>query len=571
MKKFVLLFFISISLIASCGSSSDDSSSNRNDEDTVVKTDADGGDQAGSDIDNDTVSDATVDPESDEDHSDGSDTNYDDSDETDEENHDVELSDDDTSAESEKDDDTPAGDCSSFDSDDAVVKNGSFEHWNSSSPNSWVGSKTNVGAELGDNVSEINEYSKSSKSCATSCQLVNRGDKHARLTTAGRSMKSGEYTCSYWVRGNGEIRNGFYDGESFSSYSGYTLSAGNEWKKILYSFKLNADVEDSFELIFSFRNTGAENDDLQIDDVACERTPEFCDTVTCDEWETCSNQEKACVAVEGRCNDKSDCNEWEQCSGDHTCELTEGRCNSTADCDVDGGSPVCDKSTHSCVAGDPCAGVVCDSWKECDPNTALCVLSDGRCDRTTDCVKSLPACRGEDHTCVAADDQSNVIKNGGFEQWDIFTVPYHGDDNNLPISWYGLDFEGGDNTAKTEMKPEFVVQEKTVVHSGSSALQINFTKQPADRFTSEGMDIPAGNYSCHYFVKGKGDLRHRWYSKQGWAKDTEFVSIDSSDWVEIPFKMNFATPARAFRFIFYVSNTVAPNHIIIDDLVCTAY
>ena len=39
----------------------------------------------------------------------------------------------------------------------------------------------------------------------------------------------------------------------------------------------------------------------------------------------------------------------------------------------------------------------------------------------------------------------------------------------------------------------------------------------APRFTSEEFDVPAGDYTCAYWVRGKGSFRHRTYSTAGWS------------------------------------------------------
>jgi len=454
-------------------------------------------------------------------------------------------------------------DCSSFSAENALIKNGSFMEWQDGFPLSWYGTKTST-----ENDFLIYEF-KSGHSCGSALKLENESSNHRRFTTEAVSFIAGEYNCSFWAKGSGEIRGGFYDGDF--DYGSWDFVTREEWKEHTYSFKLNEDVTDIFEFILSVKNTGSDMDHLQIDDVVCERADEFCDTVTCDEWQVCSNEEKKCVTAEGRCGESGECNEWEECSTGNYCTTKDGRCNSTAECDVNSDKPVCDLPSHSCIAGDPCAGVTCDEWKECNPDTALCVLSEGRCVKTIDCKALLPACDSAAHNCVGSESAVNIFPNGNFEAWDTYDIPYQGE-HLLPDYWYGLDFLGGDNTGSTEIAADKVIRIDSGAHTGSYALQIVFPGMPADRFTSEGFTVPVGNYSCHYFVKGKGDIRHRWYSKMGWSTNTEFVAIDSAEWVQMPFEMSFPGGASAFRFIIYASNTVeASGHLQIDDVVCTAH
>ena len=71
-------------------------------------------------------------------------------------------------------------------------------------------------------------------------------------------------------------------------------------------------------------------------------------------------------------------------------------------------------------------------------------------------------------------------------------------------------------------------------------------------------------------MRGKGNYKHRYYSSFGWAKDTDWLSVDSLEWQERSFEMYFDGNVRKFRFIFYVSHTDASkDHVQIDDLACT--
>ncbi len=575
MKKLFLLLIGAVFVLTAC----DDATGIKNDtdlltaDDDTVLNDTDIEENDIENEDNDAVSDTDLaDEENDTENEDSDITPLDEDSEIDEdtvteEENDIETEDSDVvvdeEADTEADEDTATpdedsviGECDSYESETVLIKNGSFTKWSEGKPDSWVGVKTSL--------SSISN-SLDGKSCGGSVELINNADKNLRFTTAAQAMKHGKYNCSYFVKGTGEIRNAYYDGDGFSNYSSY-IPADTEWKELTYSFNLADDIADGFELIFSLRNTG-ETAGILLDNVKCTRAPEYCDTTTCDEWEECSNTEEKCIPLEERCNENSDCNEWEECNNEHYCVPAQGKCNTTADCPYPGETPKCDTANHTCVAGDPCENVTCDEWKECKPETALCVLSENRCIKTTDCLGTLPACDTANHTCVSANNAVNVIPNGSFEAWDVYSIPYYGD-NLIPDYWYGINFTGDDNTGNTEIDPAAIIQ-STDAHTGSYALKINFPGMPAERFTSEGVDIPLGNYSCHYFVKGKGDFRHRWYSKLGWATNTDFTSIDSVNWIEVPFTMNFTGQATDFRFIFYVSNTDNDNQIIIDDLVCT--
>jgi hypothetical protein len=434
-----------------------------------------------------------------------------------------------------------------------VIPNPSFEFWTDDLPDSWKGPASNLFAD------EILDYTIATHEGSHACQLINPGDSHKRFTTAAFDLADGNYACRFWVRGKGEIRNGFYNND-YSNYSAYQQIDSLDWQPIYWDFNLDKDAS-KFELIFSVRGTDASQDHLQLDDVFCRRNPEPCDEVVCENWEACNQETLECKPLFGRCNLESDCNEWQSCDGNHTCVLDQGRCITTADCDVNSASPVCDQDSHSCIAGDPCQGVTCVEWRECDPDTALCVLSQGHCESTADCIGDLPACDGQTRSCVSGDHPANIVPNGGFESWSMTNIPYHGD-YLIPDGWYGLATPGD-----TEIDPSRVLQYSTNPHSGNYACQL-IQDGIAERFASESFDIAPGEYTCAYWLRGKGNFRHRHLSSAGWSPYTEHFEIDSDEWIQTVFSLT--GNITDFRFILYASYTdEAREHIQVDDLVCT--
>ncbi len=376
-----------------------------------------------------------------------------------------------------------------------VIANPGFEYWSDGLPDAWKGEATNIGDDA------ISDIVTSPHGGAHACALSNPSSTHKRFSTAAFSLADGYYDCTYWVRGAGEVRNATYNGSSYGTYSSYSTVDSPNWKQISWGFNLHGDA-DAFELVCSVRSTNASSGNLQIDDVSCIRRPEPCDQVTCPEWAACDPGTVACKPKYGRCGTASDCQSWQQCDGTNTCVLAPGRCNNTADCDVASSTPVCDKATHTCVAGDPCAGVVCDEWKQCNPDTALCVLKPGRCNTTADCLHDLPACHGATHTCMPSNHSSNIVPNGGFESWSVYYIPYEGD-HLIPDGWYGLDIPGS-----TEIDPERVLPYSAHPHTGALALQL-IQDGIAERFTSELFNVPPGKHTCVLWVRGKGTFRHR--------------------------------------------------------------
>lgn len=435
-----------------------------------------------------------------------------------------------------------------------VLLNGSFEEWQGPLPVSWMGDQTNI------TIDNVLAYTASAHDGAKACQLINTSTTHKRFTSRPMSARAGRYQCTYWTRGHGEIRNARFDTD-FSSYSSYTLVNSADWQRLHYDFTLTADVFDTFELIFSVRSTQEDREHLQIDDVFCVRLPQPCDEVVCDPWAKCNNTTVQCEALPGRCVDNVDCPSWAECGSDHFCQPLPDRCTETIHCSDTPDTPVCNTVTHSCEPGDPCAGVTCEAWRECSPTSGTCVLRDGYCHTTADCTAALPACDTTTHLCEAVNHPSNIIPNGGFETWSEFQVPYQGP-FLLPDSWYGLDIPGS-----TEVLARNVLKYTTHVHSGSAACQLVVTGI-AERFTSEALDIPLGKYTCAYWVRGKGVMRHRYYSTAGWSVYTDFVTVDSETWMPITFKID--GNVRDWRLILYPgSSDPARDHVQVDDVVCT--
>ena len=441
--------------------------------------------------------------------------------------------------------------------DVSVIDNWGFEEWSGALPAMWFGSKSNIPSD------GVQKETARAFEGVNAARLINTSATHRRFTTMEKSLPAGRYACTFQARGTGEVRNAFF-ADDYSSYSAYTTVNTTEWTQLDYTFNLARDVFDTFELIFSVRNTSGEH--LFIDDVRCVRAAEPCDAVSCEAWERCENPTATCEPLSGRCNAAADCNEWQACDETHTCVVAENRCVRHADCAGTPETPVCDIAAHVCVEGDPCAGVTCSHpATSCNPTSGVCELSAGACFTTHDCVGDLPACDPETKRCVSAEHPSNIIRNGGFENWNTYFIPYHGE-HLIPDYWYGLD--NGVADPGTEIKPSRLKPYTSAVHGGSTALQFVVPIQVAERFTTEKFNVASGNYSCSYRVRGHGSIRHRSYSSGGWSPQTDFLSIDSDEWQPVFFRIT--GNVRDWRLFFYPSRSEADrDHLQVDDVVCT--
>ncbi len=424
---------------------------------------------------------------------------------------------------------------------EGLLRNPSFEQWSGGGPEAWMGAENNLFW-----IEEVPGR------CGRACRLINPEESpHQRFTTESLQLSPGYYELSYWVRGEGEIRSGRYDGDH--RYGNYQAIHSQEWQQMEYSFHLAQEIFD-FELIFSVRSAPG----LDLDDVQLIRLAEPCDELECPDWARCDPQSVSCEPLSGRCAEAADCREWQSCE-QNRCVISPGRCSSIEECS--GERPVCDFESHSCIEGDPCAEVECEEWERCNPGNALCGLAPDRCRRSADCLGSLPACNINHHRCESADHQSNIVVNGGFELWELYEIPYRDGEHLLPLGWYGLDF-GADNTGDTEIRPDQI--QRGPGRQGGSSCRLEDPNE-ADRFTSEGFLVPPGHFRCVLWVRGHGQLRIRSYGSNGWHPYTDRFEVNSEEWFQVPFEIR--SNSRDMRIIFYASFT--QDYIYIDDVVCT--
>ena len=443
-----------------------------------------------------------------------------------------------------------------------VVPNWDFEEWELSSPTSWH----SFGIEV-----VVSKNTSNPKSKLAAVNINNPLKNNARLESIPLTLDVGKYYCSAWLKGEGTVLLGARlsdtDNPSKGKYkynSETVLNGSGPYKEVFFNFTVDATIQ-KVTILITVKNTSGMN--VNVDAISCVRAAGNCDNVTCKEWEECREYDGSCRPKISRCNTADDCSEWQTCDANHYCVLAEGRCKSTVDCDENSDKPKCDVKTKICVAGDPCEGVTCDEWKTCQRASGLCVLDENRCITSKDCLKDKPACDVTTHTCQDSTHDCNIFPNGGFEKWDDYYIPYHGD-NYLPDFWYGLFDHLWDNKYNSEIDPKNIKQYTTSVHSGNYAMQIIFTEFVADRLASDEFDIPPGAYTCSYWVRGKGTLRHRSYSSGGESPYTDFYQIDTDKWQRVEF--NAPGNVREFRLILYVSQTDASkDHVQIDDVVCT--
>ena len=150
-----------------------------------------------------------------------------------------------------------------------TVFSSNLETWSGNVPVGLVGVKTNLLA------SQINPYTVSAYSPVTAVKLENTTTSIKRFTTLAHSVTNGTvYTVTYWVRGHGDIKVGLFDGRSTGSgyfyNSTYTTINSSSWTQQTATVTAATDTSKA-EFIFGIKNTLADIDHLQIDDIVITR------------------------------------------------------------------------------------------------------------------------------------------------------------------------------------------------------------------------------------------------------------------------------------------------------------
>lgn len=561
-----------------------------------------------------------------------------------------------------------------------IILNWSFENWYNSVPNNW---------SLYDNAfsqAASVQQTSDANTCVSAVKLINTSTKQARLegdmTNVGDdygvnyiASSSNGYNyhldCTMYVKGTGHINFGYraYDEagkelvkETYASKNGLDVDYST-YTKIEFTKEKGSDI--SIPRTISSTNVtqimpliafhGTSESGIMVDSLSCVTSPNVCTGVTCEEdWKVCdinlaqpgTNKYGYCGPKEGYC----DIFKWTVTTGSgeeertkdtcgstiakcntttHLCEVEEGACLSHKDC-KDDAAPYCNYETHKCEAGNPCENAKCSEWMECTTaSRGECVLKDGYCRNSSDCLKDKPLCNPNNHVCVGMDasypvtkysecpldwyytylncaDEKvsssckkwvedpqcpiNIVPNGDFEVWDDCEVEeclsVDGKDYTAPYFWFGNYYGEADGCFQgvaeyhytNELPVNMTARYTTAPHTGTSAFQIIYpyvyTVKAPKRFVSYGFTVPSGTYDCSYWVRGKGEVRFHWYGSRGDASKAmtpnngEYKSYDTSDWVRESFEMRNAQ--SGVRLIFYVGNTDASkDHIQIDDVACT--
>lgn len=151
-----------------------------------------------------------------------------------------------------------------------------------------------------------------------------------------------------------------------------------------------------------------------------------------------------------------------------------------------------------------------------------------------------------------------VIFQSGFEDWT----------GNLPDDWYGV---------RSNLPQSGVEQVSTNVHSGDFAVRLIKASTGHQRFTTQDLTVVNGEtYEVKFWVRGEGQIRIGLYDGRptgsGYAPyvPQAFVTITGNTWQEVSLNITAAMDATDAQFILSLQNTVAPEHLVVDDVTITA-
>lgn len=144
-----------------------------------------------------------------------------------------------------------------------MITNPGFEDWTGGKPDGWFGAETHT---TGLTVAQSDIAHEGSSSCQL---IVPSTTQHRRFTSKPLNVVAGqEYTVTFWVRGSGDVRTGFYSGQGSGvgdnyKYNDYIAATGT-WTQHTQTVTAPATSSEA-ELIFSVRSTTG--DHILIDDV----------------------------------------------------------------------------------------------------------------------------------------------------------------------------------------------------------------------------------------------------------------------------------------------------------------
>lgn len=149
---------------------------------------------------------------------------------------------------------------------------------------------------------------------------------------------------------------------------------------------------------------------------------------------------------------------------------------------------------------------------------------------------------------------SAQIFQSGLEDWT----------GSTPDGWMG---------SKTSIPTASVSQVTDNVHGGSSAVRLENADSGHKRFTTAALTVEANtDYTVSFWVRGSGEIRVGLFDDRstgsGYASYSAYTSATAT-WTQVSQTVTATNSTAIAEFILSVRNTVAPEHLVVDDVTIT--
>lgn len=149
---------------------------------------------------------------------------------------------------------------------------------------------------------------------------------------------------------------------------------------------------------------------------------------------------------------------------------------------------------------------------------------------------------------------SAQIFQSGFEDWT----------GTAPDGWLG---------AKTSIPAANVSAVTNNVHGGTAAVRLEYTASDHKRFTTQALTVVANtDYTVSFWVRGSGEIRVGLFDDRstgsGYASYSAYTSATAT-WTQVSQTVTATNSTAIAEFILSVRNTVAPEHLVVDDVTIT--
>lgn len=147
---------------------------------------------------------------------------------------------------------------------------------------------------------------------------------------------------------------------------------------------------------------------------------------------------------------------------------------------------------------------------------------------------------------------AQVIFQSGLETWN----------DSVPTDWFGV---------KTNQEVDSIAQVTTNTHGGTLAIQLINTQNTTRRFTTQPLATDSAvAYDITYWVRGQGEVRIAMFDgrteNSGYSPTTAYEVVSSNTWTQLTATVVCDRTTPAAEFIVYLRNSVAPDHIVLDDV-----